>query len=76
MLFVNTVSILQSKVANLPEPIAAEVLDFLEFVAARRSSKSKEQLVSIDRFRGSFKGRLSSSNEYAARKTDEIHLEG
>jgi hypothetical protein len=72
----NTVSILQSKVAKLPEPIAAEVLDFLEFVAARRNCESKRQSVSIDRFRGAFKGRLSSSNEYAARKTDEIHLEG
>ena len=72
----NIVSILQSKVAKLPEPIAAEVLDFLEFIAARRSSESKQQSVSIDRFRGSFKGRLSSSNEYAARKSDEIHLEG
>jgi uncharacterized protein YfbU (UPF0304 family) len=72
----NTVSILQSKVAKLPEPIAAEVLDFLEFVAARRSSESKQQSASIDQFRGSFKGRLSSSNEYAARKSDEIHLKG
>lgn len=72
----NTVSILQSKVAKLPEPIAAEVLDFLEFVAARRSSESKQQSASIDQFRGSFKGRLSSSNEYAAHKSDEIHLEG
>ena len=72
----NIVSILQSKVAKLPEPIAAEVLDFLEFVAARRSSETKQQSVSIDRFRGSFKGRLSSSNEYAARKSDEIQLEG
>jgi hypothetical protein len=71
----NTVSILQSKVAKLPEPIAAEVLDFLEFVAARRSSESKQQSGSIDMFRGTFKGRLSSSNEYAARKSDEIHLE-
>ena len=72
----NTVSILQAKVANLPEPIAAEVLDFLEFVAARRSSEITHQRLSIDQLRGSFKGRLSSSNEHANRKSDEIHLEG
>lgn len=71
----NTVSILQSKVAKLPEPIAAEVLDFLEFVAARRSSEYKRQSVSVDRFRGAFKGRLSSSDEYSSRKADEIKLE-
>jgi hypothetical protein len=72
----NAVTILQSKVADLPEPIAAEVLDFLEFVAARRDSEFKRQPVSIQRFKGSFKGRLSSSDQHATRKSDEIHLEG
>jgi hypothetical protein len=72
----NTVSILQSKVATLPEPIAAEVLDFLEFLAAKKDLESKRLSASIHQFRGSFKGRLSSSQEYANQKSDEIHLEG
>jgi|LakMenE01Jun11ns_1017448.scaffolds.fasta_scaffold9778533_1 hypothetical protein len=33
--------LLQAKVATLPEPIAAEVLDFLEFVTAKRHIESK-----------------------------------
>ncbi len=72
----NTVSILQSKVATLPEPIAAEVLDFLEFLAAKKDFESKQRSTSIQHFRGSLKGRLSSSQEYAQQKADEIQLEG
>ena len=72
----NSLSILKSKVADLPEPIAAEVLDFLEFLATKRGFESKRQPVSIQRLRGALKGRLSSSNEHATRKSDEIRLEG
>ncbi len=68
-------SLLQAKVATLPEPIAAEVLGFLEFVTAKRQIESKRQPEKIDRLKGSFKGRLSSSDEFAARKSDEIRLE-
>jgi hypothetical protein len=71
----NTISILQSKVANLPDSIATEVLDFLEFITAERSPQSRQQTVSISQFRGAFKGRLSSSDEYSSRKADEIKLE-
>jgi hypothetical protein len=72
----NTVTILQSKVASLPEPIAAEVLDFLEFLAAKKDFESKQLSTSIHQFRGSFKGRLSSSEEHANQKSDEVQLEG
>jgi hypothetical protein len=68
-------SLLQQKVATLSEPIAAEVLDFLEFVTARRQLESTRRTEKIRQLRGSFKGRLSSSDEFAARKSDEIRLE-
>ncbi|MCB1132264.1 MAG: DUF2281 domain-containing protein [Verrucomicrobiae bacterium] len=68
-------AILQQKVATLPEPIAAEVLDFLEFVTARRAIETKGNLEKIHQLRGSFKGRLSSSEEFAAQKSNEIRLE-
>ena len=63
---------LQEKVANLPESVASEVLDFLEFVTARKSSNNKLQPDVIAKFRGAFKGRLSSSSEFAEQKVDEI----
>ena len=68
-------ALLQQKVATLPEPIAAEVLDFLEFVTARRQLESKQLPEKIHQLRGSFKGRLSSSEEFAAQKSNEIRLE-
>ena len=71
----STTDLLQAKVATLPEPIAAEVLDFLEFVTAKRHIESKRQPENIDSLRGSLKGRLASSAEFAARKSDEIRLE-
>jgi hypothetical protein len=71
----STADLLQAKVATLPEPIAAEVLDFLEFVTAKRHIESKRQPENIDNLRGSLKGRLASSAEFAARKSDEIRLE-
>ena len=36
---------LQAKAATLPEPIAAEVLDFLEFVAAKRAQERARNAV-------------------------------
>lgn len=71
----STADLLQAKVATLPEPIAVEVLDFLEFVTAKRQLESKRQPDNIDSLRGSMKGHLASSVEFAARKSDEIRLE-
>jgi len=68
--------LLQAKAAILPEPIAAEVLDFLEFVTAKRSQEQIPRTDAIKRFRGAFKGRLSSSTEFAAHKAAEIRIEG
>ena len=67
---------LQAKAATLPEPIAAEVLDFLEFVAAKRAQERIPRTSAITSFKGAFKGRLSSSTEFAASKADEISIEG
>lgn len=66
---------LQSKVAALPENLAVEVLDFLEYLAAKRASEQQQKTESIGRYRGAFKGMLSSSDEFAQRKSDEICLE-
>ena len=70
----NKVSELQAKAAGLPEETAAEVLDFLEFIATRSHKKcggsSPRQSV-----RGRFRGRLRSSEDFAAAKKDEIALE-
>jgi hypothetical protein len=68
-------ALLQAKVATLPETIAAEVLDFLEFVTAKREIESRQHPEKIHQLRGSFKGRLSSSDEFAAQKSNEIRLE-
>ena len=68
-------ALLQKKVATLPEPLAVEVLDFLEFVTAKRQCESKQHPVAIHHLRGSLKGRLSSSDEFAAQKSNEIRLE-
>jgi hypothetical protein len=68
-------ALLQAKVANLPEPIATEVLDFLEFVTSRRQFESRRSTEAIQQFRGAFKGRISSADEFAANKANEIGLE-
>jgi hypothetical protein len=68
-------ALLQAKAANLPEPIAIEVLDFLDFVTARRQAESRRSPEAIQRLKGSFKGRLGSSEDFASRKADEIRLE-
>lgn len=66
---------LQTKAATLPEHLAAEVLDFLEFVTIRRAWEETTGVRAINRLRGTFKGRLSSADEFANRKSDEIRLE-
>jgi hypothetical protein len=68
-------TLLQAKAATLPEPIAAEVLDFLEFVTSRREFETRRSAESIQQLRGAFKGHLSSAAEFAANKADEIRME-
>ena len=70
------VETLQAKAATLPESIAAEILDFLEFVTTRRQIVPAHIPKQISILRGAFKGKLSSSAEFSTRKTDEIRLEG
>jgi hypothetical protein len=68
---------LTAKASALPENLAAEVLDFLEFVATKHSySLPNQNREAVTRFRGFFKGQLSSSTDFAAKKIDEIQLEG
>jgi len=67
---------LQRKAAELPENTAAEVLDFLEFVSTKaRQRESTAQTAKPQSVRGAFRGRLSSSRQYAAAKKDEIAFE-
>lgn len=69
--------LLQTKAAELPEPIAAEVLDFLEFVMAkRRAAESEPRRTGVIELRGSLKGQLSSTHEFSGRKAEEISREG
>ena len=69
------VSQLQCKAAALPEHLAAEVLDFLEFVTEKRPSERTPRADAVSRFRGAFKGRLSTASDFAAKKSDERCLE-
>jgi hypothetical protein len=66
---------LQAKVGALPEHLASEVLDFLEFITMRHSVEQARQTNAANRYRGAFKGRLSLSDSYAKSKSDEIQLE-
>ena len=66
---------LQSKAAALPEHLAAEVLDFLEFVTAKRALERSPRSDAVSQFKGAFKGRLSTAAEFAAKKADERRLE-
>jgi hypothetical protein len=72
----STVQLLQSKAAELSEPVAAEVLDFLEFVLAKQQNSSETRQSKIARFRGALKGQLSSTLEFSAAKSEEIRREG
>ena len=73
--------LLESKAATLPEPIATEVLDFLEFVMSRRNGLAQQDPAievrrdTIHRLRGSMKGQLSSTSEFLLSKADEVRLE-
>ena len=72
--------LLESKAATLPEPIATEVLDFLEFVMSRQKGLEEQEpatvrLEIVHRLRGSMKGQLSSTSEFMLRKADEARLE-
>jgi hypothetical protein len=76
-MFMSKVIELTAKASTLPEDLAAEVLDFLEFVATKHSQHlPKPNPDVVTRFRGFFRGQLSSSTEFAARKIDEIRMEG
>ena len=66
---------LQSKAAALPEHLAAEILDFLEFVTAKQALERTPRVAAVCRFKGAFKGRLSTASEFAAKKADERALE-
>jgi len=68
------VSELQAKAAKIPEETAAEVLDFLESIT-ERSRKDGSGVSASRSVRGSFRGRLRSSERFAAAKQDEIALE-
>ena len=72
----STIQLLQSKAAELSEPVAAEVLDFLEFVLAKQQKSSESRQSKIARFRGALKGQLSSTLDFNAAKIDEIRREG
>lgn len=65
---------LKEKAATLPEPLAKEVLDFLLFVASRHRTEPAPK-TEIRSLRGAFKGSLSTSDEFAARKSSEKELE-
>ncbi|MDD5035886.1 MAG: DUF2281 domain-containing protein [Methylococcaceae bacterium] len=54
---------------SLEEPKLLEVLDFVEFLAQRRANPRPSE--PDQKARGAMKGRLSSTDEFIARKTDE-----
>jgi len=68
------VSELQAKAAGLPEKTAAEVLKFLESIDSHSQPESKDGPPGQS-VRGSFRGRLSSSEHFASVKKNEIALE-
>lgn len=60
---------------TLPEPLAKEVLDFLLFVSSRQVPTETRQSPSYTSLKGAWKGRLSSSEDFAHAKAQEIELE-
>jgi hypothetical protein len=66
---------LQLEVRSLPETVAAQVLEFLTMIKSRPPDSGQCSRDVIAKVRGSWSGRLSSSDEFAARKADEIRLE-
>ena len=51
-----------------------EVLDFVEFIHHKKRSKLPDPLA-IDTIYGKYRDRVSSSQEFARRKQEEIELE-
>jgi hypothetical protein len=66
---------LQLEVRSLPETVAAQVLEFLTMIKSRSPDSGQSSRDVITKVRGSWSGRLSGSDEFAARKADEIRLE-
>lgn len=66
---------LQLEVRSLPETVAAQALEFLATVKSCPSESSDMGRSVIAKIRGSWRGKLSSSDELAALKADEIRLE-
>jgi hypothetical protein len=66
---------LQIEVQSLPEKVAGQVLDFLAAINTAQGATSAHQRALVRRLRGSWRGKLSTSEEFAARKADEIRLE-
>lgn len=70
---------IHQRVLVLPEPLQAEVLDFVEFLLSKFSPDLQEYKHKSDPLH-SIKGKYSfvqtSSSEFAKRKQTEIELEG
>lgn len=66
---------IQERSKTLPEPLAREVLDFLLFVSSRQVPTQTRQSSSFTSLKGAWKGRLSSSENFARAKAQEIELE-
>lgn len=66
---------LEREVRSLPEALAGEVLDFLASLKSAKQTSAQKRAAVIRRLRGSWKGRLSTSADFAANKADEISLE-
>jgi hypothetical protein len=66
---------LQLEVRSLPETVAAQVLEFLATVKSRPPGSCDTGREVIAKIRGSWRGKLSSSDEFAALKADEIRLD-
>jgi hypothetical protein len=60
---------------TLSEPLAKEVLDFLLFVSSRQVPSTAQEPFSYTSLKGTWKGRLSSSDALAKAKAEEKELE-
>jgi hypothetical protein len=67
---------LEREVRSLPEALAGEVLDFLASLKSANQTSGQKRAAVIRKLRGSWKGRLSTSAEFAANNADEIRLAG
>ena len=71
----STIEEIQERSKTLTEPLAKEVLDFLLFVSSRQVQTQTRQIPSYTSLKGAWKGRLSSSEDFARAKSQEIELE-